>query len=492
MTIKTKSLIVAVLLQTFAGLWWHQLQRFNISSLFSLLGAYENHEFGMRSIDLNTTAPCGAHKCFFRSKEDPDIGFLVVESDPNRDENLQEQWNANAYLKEKYKRSSFLLAPPSEHSIPQEFASQMNEISIGGDNRYSGNNSVLVLTVQRAPKSSMLIGCHIARQYDIMHGLDDFMDSFVGDKELFLRQLKRQLKSAIQVMEAEPWYARDWQAMMHADGKLIDIDVAEIDDENTIDRDGISLLDWIDRCCGVFEDIYEQAVQHSIKHFKFQDKTSFCSTKLHSLPAGALDASKPLYCKEKSGGCLYETSENPQVGYLVANSTKAGRVLKSNADIGSWLTKEFKIRHNVLGPPEPVGKKLLGASITRDNFRNAIWLVQKLKRFPSRVIRFTCSEELTVESMFDSKVASFLRHIKDFRKFKNKVKAEVKKITKMTQAGNQSLVPNFRAVIDAKGYVYLLDLHRVLQKNEDTTSAKCLEAIESWGKEVWEGSIQKS
>ena len=91
--------------------------------------------------------------------------------------------------------------------------------------------------------------------------------------------------------------------------------------------------------------------------------------------------------------------------------------------------------------------------------------------------------------MFDSKKASFLRHVQDFRKFKNKVKAEVKTITKMTQAGNQSLVPNFRAVIDAKGYVYLLDLHRVLQKNEDARSEKCLEAIESWGKGVWESSM---
>ena len=78
-------------------------------------------------------------------------------------------------------------------------------------------------------------------------------------------------------------------------------------------------------------------------------------------------------------------------------------------------------------------------------------------------------------------MTSVVEQIEDFRYFSNNLKREVRKIKKMTEERNKSLVPDFRAVLDKYGNIYLLDLHRILEdKNEDSRSEECLEAIVRW------------
>jgi len=301
-----------------------------------------------------------------------------------------------------------------------------------------------------------------------------------GDKQSFARKLRKGLKSAIAVMEEEPWYARDWQAMLQQDGTLIDIDVAEIDHNNTIDLDWLGHLDWIDSCCESFEDTLLRPIEY--RAFGLTNEP-LCSTRLHSLRIANLHTSNPTFCRDRSGGCLYETSENRRVGYLVANSTKAESVLKYNAEIAIWFTKEYKIQHNILGSPEQVDKNDLfgetsaaggGASSEKDTL-----LVQKVRLFSSReTILFTCGGK--------TNVSSFVEHIVDFRQFYKKMDEGVNKIMRMTQGRNKSLVPDFRAVVDGSGLIYLLDLHRILKdKNEDSRSENCLDEIVEWAMNVY-------
>ena len=86
-------------------------------------------------------------------------------------------------------------------------------------------------------------------------------------------------------------------------------------------------------------------------------------------------------------------------------------------------------------------------------------------------------------------MTSVVEQIEDFRYFSNNLKREVRKIKKMTEERNKSLVPDFRAVLDQYGNIYLLDLHRILEdKNEDSRSEECLEAIVRWGLGVLAGN----
>ena len=104
---------------------------------------YPRYVFDSRSIDLNRSAPCGNHKCFFVSNKEPSVGFLVLRSDIYRPK-LQVEWNSSNYLQQKYNRTNFLLTPPSEQSISQDFASQLNSLSDNSNRRgrYSGNHTV--------------------------------------------------------------------------------------------------------------------------------------------------------------------------------------------------------------------------------------------------------------------------------------------------------------------------------------------------------------
>jgi len=166
----------------------------------------------------------------------------------------------------------------------------------------------------------------------------------------------------------------------------------------------------------------------------------------------------------------------------VANSTKAKNVLKYNAEFAIWLTEEYKIRHNILGSPEQVDKNDLfgetsagggGASSEKDTL-----LVQKVRLFSSReTIMFTCGGK--------TNVSSFVEHTVDFWQFYKNLKNDVKKITRMTQGRNMSLVPDFPAVVDRSGHIYLLDLHRILEdKNENSRSENCLDEILEWAMKV--------
>ena len=444
---------------------------------------YPRYVFDSRSIDLNRSAPCGNHKCFFVSNKEPSVGFLVLRSDIYRPK-LQVEWNSSNYLQQKYNRTNFLLTPPSEQSISQDFASQLNSLSDNSNRRgrYSGNHTVMVQAVRQAPESSILIGCHETRQHNMMRSIAEWMNSSSyskqGDKQSFARQLRTGLKSAIAVMEDEPWYALDWQAMLQQDGTLIDIDVAKIDHNNT----RLSQLNWIDLCCESFENTLLRPIEYQA--FGLTDEP-LCSTRLNSLRSANLHTSNPTFCRDRSGGCFYETSENQRVGYLVANSTKAKNVLKYNAEFAIWLTEEYKIRHNILGSPEQVDKNDLfgetsaaagGASY---DYENDTLLVQKVRLFSSReTIMFTCGGK--------TNVSSFVEHIVDFWQFYKKMDEEVKKIMRMTQGRNKSLVPDFRAVVDGSGLIYLLDLHRILKdKNEDSRSENCLDEIVEWAMNVY-------
>ena len=186
-----------------------------------------------------------------------------------------------------------------------------------------------------------------------------------------------------------------------------------------------------------------------------------CSTNLHSLRLDDLNT-KPVYCDDAvSELCLFGDSKNPHVGYFVANTTNedARSVLESNWEVARMLTNDYKINHNILGSPQQV---------------NSTLMVQKVKRFPSKkTVLFTCNNKLTKSSLFGGEeVDSFIGYIKNSKRFKHKVRIEVKKISNMMEETNQSLDSSFKARVDSAGYVYLLNLHNVTRKKKPTSTSQ--------------------
>ena len=405
----------------------------------------------------------------------------MVRKDPTRHkgigEDLYEQWNAYNYLSQNYNRQHFLLGPPFEQNISEAFAYKLNSLASrgnhkdGGD-RYLSDHPVVVQKVKRAPDKSIMIRCHPDQQNKMQTDLRNLLASFSGNKlQSFAQQLRKGLTTAIYVMEQEPWYANDWQALSDTNGTVVDIDVSQIRSESRgkeFDR-----LDWIDLCCNSFEEILRQVMP--------ADNATICSTNLHSLRLEDLNK-KPVYCDDDLELCHFGDSKNPHVGYLVANTTNedARSVLESNWKVARMLTNDYKINHNILGSPQQVNSSTL--------------MVQKVKRFPSnKTLLFTCNNKLTKNSMFGGEeVDSFIGYIKNSKLFKYKVRSEVKRISNMMEETNQSLDANFKARVDSAGHVYLLNLHNVTRKKRPTSmsiQSHCLKVLRKWAESVVQEAV---
>ena len=417
-------------------------------------------------------------QCFYRSDTDPGIGFLVVRKDPSRREDLYEQWNAYNYLSQNYNRQHFLLGPPFEQNISEAFAYKLNSLASrgnhkdGGD-RYLSDHPVVVQKVKRAPDKSIMIRCNMNDQHKMQNDLGNLLASFSGNKlQSFAQQLRKGLTTAIDVMEQEPWYANDWQALLDTNGMIVDIDVSRIRPATSILKVK-QRLDWIDLCCNSFEEILRRAVP--------SNNTTICSTNLHSLRLDDLNK-KPVYCDDDLELCHFGDSKNPHVGYLVANTTSKGAssLLESNWKVARMLTNDFNINHNILGSPQQVNSSTL--------------MVQKVKRFPSnKTLLFTCNNKLTKNSMFGGEeVDSFIGYIKNSKLFKYKVRSEVKRISNMMEETNQSLDANFKARVDSAGHVYLLNLHNVTRNKRPTSmsiQSHCLKVLVKWAESVVQGAV---
>lgn len=150
------------------------------------------------------------------------------------------------------------------------------------------DHPVVVQKVKRAPDKSIMIRCSMNGQHRMQQDLRNLLASFSGNKlQSFALRLRKELTTAIYVMEQEPWYANDWQALLDSDGTVVDIDISQIRSESRgkeFDRP-----DWIDLCCNSFEEILRRAVP--------SDNTTICSTNLHSLRLDDLNT-KPVYCDE--------------------------------------------------------------------------------------------------------------------------------------------------------------------------------------------------
>lgn len=151
----------------------------------------------------------------------------MQQGDPfRRSENLQSQYESTVYLESKYGTRHFLLGPPASVDVSDSLVSQLNK-QVDRRHKYSALEPIVVQKVKVAPRQSMMmLGCHLDRQPQIREDIQNFLETNIDNITEFSLQFERELSSIIQVMEKEPWYARDWQAMVDRHGHLYSIDIA--------------------------------------------------------------------------------------------------------------------------------------------------------------------------------------------------------------------------------------------------------------------------
>lgn len=196
--------------------------------------------FGPDNLDsASKHVPCGEYKCFFQSKGDQSVGFLVAPSIRKKNTNfqwfgtLQSGWKLSQELQNQYGIQHFLMEPPIKVKVSSKLAKRLNKhlysekksrlIRGKKSSRFPKGSTAFVQKVKTAPKRSLLLGCGGSK-------IDMFkrnMKNFVKDikyQESFEQNFQHGLDTAKEMLQKEPCLTKDFQALVDDKGNFHHLD----------------------------------------------------------------------------------------------------------------------------------------------------------------------------------------------------------------------------------------------------------------------------
>lgn len=181
--------------------------------------------------------PCGWHKCFFRSKSNPQVGYLIARSTEmssrekkKRLQSLDLAYQLAKHLEQEYNIRHFLIAPPISLTVDKSLESRMNNNLKSETNRknfkkrrFPKGSVAFAEKVKPAPSHALLIGCKESK-LKLFHKVVDKFISRVHDKESFARQLTKSFAELRTVLLHEPCLLYDFQVLIDVKGNLYHLD----------------------------------------------------------------------------------------------------------------------------------------------------------------------------------------------------------------------------------------------------------------------------
>ena len=181
--------------------------------------------------------PCGKEKCFFQTKSDPKVAYLVARSSEkeNRKErfkSLEEGWQLAEQLRREHHIQHFLLGPPVNVTVSKELASRLNQnlfseklqrMDKSDTERFPEGSTAFVQKVETAPEPNIIVGCVESKQDAFKIEFDAFLSS-VKNKESFVRKFKENFTKARQLLFVEPCLLKDFQVLVDSKGNVYQLD----------------------------------------------------------------------------------------------------------------------------------------------------------------------------------------------------------------------------------------------------------------------------
>lgn len=208
------------------------------SSLANVTGVMDD-SFQVKNLDVSKGVPCGGNKCFFRLKDNPDVGYLVqpdvfrYDKRTTHEQLFQLQlnsWEFAEQLRQENNIQHFLLEPPTKVKVTKKLAKQLNanifsearEVKYDED-RFKWKSTVFIQKVKLAPEPNIIIGCTTTKQGQFKRNAEEFF-ARVNDKDTFLERFSSALKQVKRVLKEEPCLFRDFQVLLDTSGQVYHLD----------------------------------------------------------------------------------------------------------------------------------------------------------------------------------------------------------------------------------------------------------------------------
>jgi len=222
-------------------------QHHNVSEATNKMKKKEKHDhanatpqldvFHPDDLDVSKRVPCGWEKCFYHSKSDDKVGYLVARSTGKsssarrgRLKSLDAAWQLAKHLQQEYNINHFLIAPPVNVTVSKILESRLNHNLKSETRRQKFNkkrfpkgSTAFVEKVKPAPKHTLLIGCKKSKLVLFKRVIDKFALR-VKDKESFAHHFKKSFADLKELLHHEPCLLYDFHVVLDAKGNLYHLD----------------------------------------------------------------------------------------------------------------------------------------------------------------------------------------------------------------------------------------------------------------------------
>jgi hypothetical protein len=241
--------------------------------------------FNVKDLDITRRTSCGWEKCFFHSKSDKHVGYLLAPTTKRtrkRFKAIEGAYKYAEYLKREYNITHFLLAPPTRMKVTKSLESRLNhnlwDEHFGRSyakryQRFKSGQMVVAQTVRKAPKDMLLLGCKKSKLHAIKRNMDKFIVK-VKHKDLFAKRFKEGLNETRELLHKEPSLALDFQVWIDTSGNIYHLDFDRAFNTNTAQRKrkGYPVEKLVNSACYKTLDTIERRVNQAVKKAQRREK----------------------------------------------------------------------------------------------------------------------------------------------------------------------------------------------------------------------------
>jgi len=225
--------------------------------------------FQPENLLLSERVPCGANKCFFRLKSDPNIGYLVAPSirlskeqaETDWFKTLEASWQLAEYLVREYEIKQFLLEAPRNITITSDLATHLNQnlwleskARMQKSERFPEGSTAFIQKVQTAPTPNLLVGCAPSKVRQFRRQVDEFIPS-IKRKKRFARRFTKYMRQARELLEQEPCLMKDFQVLLDIKGRFYHLDLDRCFMPGDVGTKRVISQDVADSCFEALEEI---------------------------------------------------------------------------------------------------------------------------------------------------------------------------------------------------------------------------------------------
>ena len=479
----------------------------------------------LRYFDFTQPAPCEKFKCFFQSKNQTDVRYIVGQ-EKNMMQRLKKSWDYARHLEDKHNIKHFLLEPPKTITEDKDkLVGTMNHLAYHIEEKKEdedltpfcvvGSNpeckSLVVQKVRKVPSGAFLVHAATYLTRTLIEWEESSWADTVKDKRSFASKLGIEIQNLSKLLGQEREFFCNFQVFLDQDGTLYHYNVDRIIEcqilgsqkgklafqewAKNMQKDSIWLLQFLKqsviltshnkvgnkKCLSKSHNqpgTPEEPLQTSNDIQQLLSLSDAIAALAANNPLRDFDFTQPAPCGKSK--CFFQSKNQTDVGYLVGQRKDMMWTLKKGWDYARHLQQKYDIKHFLLEPPKAIteGTDRVVGTMNHLAHHSCIGCKKDEDLTPFCVVGSNPEcKNLVVQKVRKVPSGAFLLHeifsfheweksswadmVKDKRAFASKLDIEIKSLSKLMDQ-EPEFWADFQVFVGQDGTLHHCDFDRVV------------------------------